>query len=116
MLENYLIILPVGYILFFIFWSYIKYSLYESNNDLHKIIFCPMCAAYLSLLIVGFFIGFPSILLSMMVGMSITGTAFKLNFYLEERGKSFFAQHFLLQLFWTMVGLILLILVINKFY
>lgn len=105
-MEKYILILPIAYIVLFLIVSVIKHKIPVFD----RIIFCPMCSAYFLLLIIGFIFKFPPLILSFMVGMTIVGSAGKLDDYLRSKKKEIFAQSFLIQLFFTLLGLLIIVI------
>jgi len=99
---NYLIWLPVGYIIFLLALTIIK-SLHKS---MEKLIFCTTCIAFFLMIPIGFFYDFDPIILSFMIGMSVTGIATKL--------KEPMKHEFVSQLVLTIIGLIVVSILLLK--
>ncbi len=96
---NYLIWLPTAYITAFLMLTVIK-NLHSSTE---KLIFCTTCISYFTVMILAFFLAFDPVILSYMIGMSVTGIAIKL----KDKVRNEFAS----QLLFTMIGLTLLTLI-----
>lgn len=113
-INNYLIILPLIYIITFFLFTFLKLIF---PNFMHKNnpFFCTVCGAYFSTLIIGFILKFDPIILSFMLGMSMTGIAKKSDEYLFFiKKKNYFAQFFILQLIVTIIGLAVVIFYLNN--
>ena len=102
---EYLGILPLSYFLIFIGYSLIK----SMSKIARKIIFCTVCVTWATLLILGFILKFPPIILAFMLGMSITGIYYKFDEYLVKRKIDFPLQQFLIQLIFTILGLMIVV-------
>ena len=100
----YLWILPLSYVVLYFLYSYIKTEFPFTE----KLIFCPMCSAYFTVLVAGFFLHFPAIIQAFLIGMTVTGIQFKGSEYLRNHGKIFFAQVFILQLILTIIALFII--------
>lgn len=111
MYNQYLIILPLSYIGLFLLFTLIVTIFPKSKI----IVFCTTCSAFFSLLLIGFILKFPAIILIFMLGMSITGISVKLSEYLKSKGKNYIMQFFLLQLLMAMIGLLIVIFYLAKF-
>jgi len=112
MIGQYLFFLPLGYIALFLVYTAIITAMPKSK----KIIFCTLCASYFTLLIIGIFLQFSIIILALLLGMTITGIAYKTNEYLVSKGYEGGMQHFALQLGMTIFGLVALYLLMKGGY
>ena len=106
MIEKYIILMLTGYLIFYPTYNIIRF--YFPFTE--KLIFCSMCSSFFSVLILSIIFKFPSILIAFMLGMSVTGIAFKTNQALERRNERYIMQHFLLQLAMTIIGLTIIFL------
>ena len=111
-LNQYFLILLPSYIILYFFYSFIK--VFFKDKFIDKLIFCPMCASFFTILIIGFILDFHPLIQAFLLGMTTTGIAFKTNEYLKYKGKSYFAQHFILQFILALIGLIIVIFYLAK--
>ncbi len=102
---EYLWILPLGYISFFVIYTLVK----SINSFTDRLVFCTTCAAYFTLLVIGLILSFPAIIWAFMLGIYISGIAHTFDEKLEEKKEEFFAQFFILHLLFTIIGLAILI-------
>lgn len=79
-----------------------------------KIIFCPVCATWFSYMVYGFFV-YPIIISSLQIGLSMTGLSMYFNEELGKKQKRFPFDFFTLQIGFTIIGLILVILKVKYF-
>jgi len=103
-IVNYIFILFVSYIVLFIFFSFLK----AISKKMDKLIFCSVCFSWATMLIIGLFLGFNLIILAFLLGMSITGLVYKIDEYLNYKNKTFIFQHFVIQLIFTIIGLLII--------
>lgn len=106
-LINYFWILPLVYLGFYLFFTFLK----ASNNYLDKLIFCSVCFSFFSALILGIFLKFNIIILALMMGMSVSGITYKIKEVLEEKNKTFISYHFVIQLCLTLIGLGIILMI-----
>ena len=107
---SYLWILPLLYVLLYIGWSAIK----SINPLTNKLIFCPVCATFFSVLLLGFILDINHLILSFLLGLTMTGIAMKIHQTLKDKDKKYFAQLFFLELFFTFIGLLIVIFYLSK--
>ena len=105
-MNEYLFILPAMYTSLFISLSILK----NLHKSLEKLVFCTTCISFFLGLLIGFGSGFPPIILSMMMGLSITGIAYKIKQVVNvENGLIFFISELML----TILGLIVILLFLD---
>jgi len=106
---KYLWILPLEYIslfaIFFLLKIYVYPKLFQEDNPLG----CPVCQAYMTALIIGFFLDFPTKILIFMVGMSVTGISYRLDYFKVFKEVPFI----ILQLLITIIGLVIILNIIG---
>ena len=90
------------YVGLFLVFTVIK--AFFKGTFMEKILFCTVCAAWITHLILGFILNYPLPILTLMMGMTITGMAYFFwdIFYKKERYISFF---FVFMLILTIIGL-----------
>jgi len=101
---QYLWILPLAYTVLFLFYTFLKVV----DERLDKVIFCSVCAAWFTFLIVGFLLSFEAIVLMFMLGMTATGIAKYGSDYGKDKNIMFLNNFFLMQLTTTFIGLLII--------
>ena len=102
-----ILILSIMYLVFFLVFIVLK----ATSKKLDKLIFCPTCISWFSVMVLSFIFGFPLIVSAFLLGLSITGIIYKIVEVLESKKKNFKIsnfQLFLLQLIFTIIGLTIL--------
>ena len=94
--------------MFYYFVLYLFFVILKSSSDLgDKFIFCPVCVAWFSHLILAVILGYPLILIVFMLGMTVTGISYFLKEkYLEKT--HFLFDFFIIQLVLTTIGVIII--------
>lgn len=103
---EYIFSIPLIYIGLWIFFTILK----ASSQKLEKLIFCSVCFAWATHLILAFIFSYPMEITTFMLGMTITGIAYKIQ---EKRNvdentseiKQFLTNFFVMQLLFTIIGL-----------
>ncbi len=105
-ITSYLYILPLGYLGLFIIFTFLK----TISITLDRWIFCTVCFTWATHLVIGFIFLYPAVILTFMLGMTISGIAIKSEIFLQDREKTFPASFFIIQLILTILGLILVVM------
>jgi hypothetical protein len=90
------IIIPLIYTGLFLIFTFLK----TVSKSLDKIIFCTVCAAWFTGLLILIVSGFNVVLVSFAIGMSVTGIAY----FLRDFNIKYFNHFLILQLLFTLIG------------
>lgn len=103
---EYLYILPIGYFMLFILYTIIK-ILFE---PIQKYLFCTVCFAYFTHLLLAFIFNYPIPIIALMMGISLNGVAYNLYDLLKIKKKKFIMDFFIIQTGIMLGGLLILII------
>lgn len=106
----YIVSIPIIYIGLFLLFSALK----GTTNLGERIIFCSVCFAWATHLILAFVFNYPNEILAYMFGLTITGLAYKIHENIKvskdsKEIKRLLTNFFFLQLILTIIGLIIIL-------
>ena len=113
MTQLFLLIFYLSMFYFLFFWLFSELKARFVFWD--KLIFCSVCFVWASVFLLNFYLsmkyqmGF--VLIAFLLGLSLTGISYKIDELLEERNRRFIMRFFLIELFFTITGIIFLYII-----
>ncbi|MEK6881500.1 MAG: hypothetical protein AABY22_17895 [Nanoarchaeota archaeon] len=106
-MTDYILSLSLLYTGLYLFFVISKTIFHDTWID--SLVFCPVCGSFFIGLLLGIFVfHYPPSILAFQIGLSMTGISMYLKEEKDKRKIEFPFDFFILQLVWTIIGLLII--------